>query len=107
MRQKMDQTPKAVQVPDNDLWALRHALSVEGGAARFYAQAAKLTTSPSGRDAFLYLAEQEQRHPPARRVQPQAGSDHPTFRRVLAMARWSSLMRASRESSSVDGAAWR
>ena len=62
MGQKMDQTPKAIQVPDDDLWALRHALSVEGGAARFYAQAAKLTTSPSGRDAFLYLAEQEQRH---------------------------------------------
>ncbi|GEM_PF-75550 len=45
-----------------DLRALRYALNAEGEAARFYAQAAKLTASPSGRDAFLYLAEQEQKH---------------------------------------------
>lgn len=55
------EVPKEV-LGKEDLLALRHALSVEGGAARFYAQAAKLTASPSGRDAFLYLAEQEQKH---------------------------------------------
>ena len=62
MTQETDRAMNAVHFPEEDLWALRHALTVEGGAARFYAQAARLTTIPSGRDAFLYLAEQEQRH---------------------------------------------
>lgn len=52
-----------MEVPNSeDLRALLYALSVEGSAVRFYAQAARLTASPSGRDAFLYLAEQEQKH---------------------------------------------
>lgn len=52
-----------VEVLDReDFKVLRYALNAEGEAARFYAQAAKLTSSPNGRDAFLYLAEQEQKH---------------------------------------------
>ena len=52
-------TDRATQ---EDLQALRHALSVEGNAVKFYAHAAKLAASPGGRVAFLYLADQEQRH---------------------------------------------
>ena len=45
-----------------DLEALHHALSVEGDAVQLYKLAAELTPSSIGRDAFLYLAEQEQKH---------------------------------------------
>ncbi len=77
MGHETDPQAKMFQIPEEDLWALRHALNVEGGAARFYAQAAQLTTSPSGRDAFLYLAEQEQRHLDVRETEIRRFSPEP------------------------------